>query len=176
MTYAHTYDGGRDPDPATTANANAISLTGSTGSALANRPFGNAATTANHYGIEASFQASSKLTIGGWAGYTTAISESGPTQGSDADVFYWAATFGLKDFGKEGNLLGLLFGQPPKVTSNDVVNGEDPDTSYHAEALYKVKLSDNIAVTPGVLVIFNPEHNDANDTIYIGTLRTTFTF
>jgi len=177
LTYAHTYDGGRDPDLTVTGNPNAISLTGSTGSELANRPFGaGVATTANHYGIEASFQASSKLTVGGWAGYTTAISEAGATQGSDADVFYWAATLGLKDFGKEGNLLGLLFGQPPKVTSNDVAGREDPDTSYHAEALYKVKLSDNIAVTPGVLVIFNPEHNDANDTIYIGTLRTTFTF
>nr|MBA2749041.1 carbohydrate porin [Tatlockia sp.] len=43
-------------------------------------------------------------------------------------------------------------------------------------ALYRLQLNDNIAVTPGVLVILNPEHNDANDTIYVGTLRTTFTF
>jgi Carbohydrate-selective porin, OprB family/S-layer homology domain len=177
LTYAHTYDGGRDPDLTVAGNPNDINLTGSTGSAFAARPFGNGvATSANHYGIEATFQPSSKLTVGGWVGYTTAKSEAGATRGSDADLFFWAATLGLKDFGREGNLLGLIFGQSPRVTSNDIAGREDPDTSYHAEALYKVKLTDNIAVTPGVLVIFNPEHNDANDTIYIGTLRTTFTF
>ncbi|MBE9034650.1 iron uptake porin [aff. Roholtiella sp. LEGE 12411] len=177
LTYAHTYDGGRDPDLTVAGNPNDINLTGSTGSAFAARPFGNGvATSANHYGIEATFQPSSKLTVGGWVGYTTAKSEAGATRGSDADLFFWAATVGLKDFGREGNLLGLIFGQSPRVTSNDIAGREDPDTSYHAEALYKVKLTDNIAVTPGVLVIFNPEHNDANDTIYIGTLRTTFTF
>ncbi|MBD6616217.1 hypothetical protein FNW02_10315 [Komarekiella sp. 'clone 1'] len=177
FTYAHTYDGGRDPDLTTAGNPNDINLTGSTGSAFAVRPFGNGvATSANHYGVQATFQPSSALTVGGWVGYTTAKSEAGATRGSDADLFYWAATLGLKDFGREGNLLGLIFGQSPTVTSNDIAGREDPDTSYHAEALYKVKLTDNIAVTPGVLVIFNPEHNDANDTIYIGTLRTTFTF
>jgi carbohydrate-selective porin OprB len=52
----------------------------------------------------------------------------------------------------------------------------DTDTSYHLEGLYKVQLNDNIAITPGLLVIFNPEHNDRNDTIYVGTVRTTFSF
>ncbi|WP_235927070.1 carbohydrate porin [Gloeocapsopsis dulcis] len=44
------------------------------------------------------------------------------------------------------------------------------------EGLYRLQLNQNIAITPGVLVIFNPEHNNANDTIYVGTLRTTFSF
>ncbi|EAW42617.1 hypothetical protein N9414_10223, partial [Nodularia spumigena CCY9414] len=30
-----------------------------------------------------------------------------------------------------------------------------------------MRLTDNIAVTPGLLVIFNPEHNSDNDTIYV---------
>ncbi|MBH8554350.1 iron uptake porin [Nostocaceae cyanobacterium CENA357] len=172
FTYAHTYDGGFDTD----AEAD-VNLTGSTGSSLARRPFGDGvATTGNHYGIQASFQPSSKLSVGGWAGYTTAIAEAGAARGSDADLFYWAATLGLKDFGREGNLLGVIFGQPPRVTNNDIATREDPDTSYHLEALYKMRFSDNIAITPGVLVIFNPEHNDANDTIYVGTIRTTFSF
>ncbi|MEO1377904.1 MAG: carbohydrate porin, partial [Cyanobacteria bacterium J06635_10] len=33
-----------------------------------------------------------------------------------------------------------------------------------------------ISITPGLLVIFNPEHNNDNDTIYVGTVRTTFSF
>ena len=80
----------------------------------------------------------------------------------------------MKDFGREGNVLGVIFGQPPKVTGGSV--GSEPDTSYHLEGLYKMRLTDNIAVTPGLLVIFNPEHNSDNDTIYVGTLRTTFSF
>ncbi|NEQ24091.1 MAG: carbohydrate porin, partial [Microcoleus sp. SIO2G3] len=41
---------------------------------------------------------------------------------------------------------------------------------------YKLQLTDNIAITPGAFVILNPEHNDVNDTIFVGTFRTTFTF
>jgi len=132
--------------------------------------------TSDTYGVQASFQPSSKLTIGGWAGYSNQ-----QTQVSDvkADVFYWATTLGIKDFGREGNLLGVIFGQPPKVTDFSV-GGVDQDlpsgTSYHLEGLYKMRLTDNIAVTPGLLVIFNPENNEDNDTIYVGTIRTTFSF
>jgi len=163
FTYARYYNN----------NEGGVNLSGSTGSDFARRPFGNVATSSNNYGFQASFQASSNLTVGGWVGYATAESE---VANQDADIFYWAATLGLKDFGREGNVLGLIFGQPPKVTSNDNNDREDRDTSYHLEALYKVKVTDNIQVTPGLLVIFNPEHNDNNDTIYVGTLRTTFTF
>ncbi|BAZ28317.1 carbohydrate-selective porin OprB [Cylindrospermum sp. NIES-4074] len=171
LSYAYTYQN----------SASGINLFGSTGSDLVNRPFASgAATSANNYGFQASFQPSSKLTVGGWAGYSVATSESGASKGKNADVFYWAATLGLKDFGAEGNVLGLIFGQPPKVTGSEYrvagVEQKDKDESYHLEALYKVKVSDNILVTPGLLVIFNPEHNDNNDTIYVGTLRTTFTF
>ena len=91
-------------------------------------------------------------------------------------MFYWAAALALRDLGAKGSTLGVIFGQPPRVTESDVANGEDQDTSYHLEALYKLPINDNIAITPGVLVIFNPEHNDNNDTIYVGTLRTTFKF
>jgi Carbohydrate-selective porin, OprB family/S-layer homology domain len=163
FTYARYYNN----------NEGGVNLSGNTGSEFARRPFGNVATSSNNYGIQASFQPSSKLTVGGWVGYTTAESEIAD---QDADVWYWAATLGIRDLGKEGNVLGFIFGQPPKVTSNDIDAREDGDTSYHLEALYKVKVTDNIQVTPGLLVILNPEHNDNNDTIYVGTLRTTFTF
>ncbi len=65
---------------------------------------------------------------------------------------------------------------PPRARGNDVANRRDLDTSYHLEAFYRFKLNNNISITPGVLVLFNPEHNDANDNIYVGTIRTTFTF
>ncbi|KAF3887117.1 MULTISPECIES: iron uptake porin [Nostocales] len=171
LTYARTYQN----------SENGINLFSSTGSQYANNPFNGAALTANHYGVEAAFRLSKNITIGGWYGYSEAEAKSGPREGDDADFNYWAATLAFKDFGREGNLLGIIFGQPPKAGDNDFVqaNGvrrEDDDTSYHLEALYRLQLSNNIAITPGVLVIFNPEHNNDNDTIYVGTLRTTFTF
>jgi Carbohydrate-selective porin, OprB family/S-layer homology domain len=145
-----------------------------TGSAFANRPFGNnTRIEANHYGVQATFQPSPKLALSGWAGYTTADSA---TDNRSADAWYWAGSVGLRDLGAKGNVLGLIFGQPPKVTggSNGVVS--ESGTSYHLEGLYKVRVSDNIQVTPGLLVIFNPENNDNNNSIYVGTLRTTFSF
>ncbi|MBD2455699.1 iron uptake porin [Nostoc sp. FACHB-87] len=175
FAYAHTYDGGRT-SPAGTAS-NAINFIGNTGSTFAISPFGTAvATTGNHYGIQASFRPSDKLTLGAWAGYSNAVAESGPNRGRDAEIIYWAGTLALKDFGREGNVLGLVFGQQPTVTDTPVANRRDGDTAYHLEGLYKIKVSNNIQVTPGLLVIFNPENNDRNDTIYVGTLRTTFAF
>ena len=168
VSYARTYRN--------TGGANRVNLLRSTGSRFVDDPFGGVATTANNYSVQANFRPSSKLSVGGWAGYTTASALTGSNDGADADIFYWAANLGIRDFGTKNSLLGIIFGQPPKVTSNDVNNREDVDTSYHLEALYRLQLNDNVSVTPGLLVIFNPEHNENNDTIYVGTLRTTFTF
>ncbi|MBU7586221.1 MAG: iron uptake porin [Nostoc sp. TH1S01] len=169
FAYSHTYQNdGADID---------VNLFGSQGSTLSNRPFGNIGTTANNYSFMANFRPTDKIGVGGWVGYTDAQVEQGATSGS-ADIWYWAANLSIKDLGREGNTLGLIFGQPPKVTDLNFGNtpNTDRDTSYHLEGLYKIKVSDNILVTPGLLVIFNPEHNDNNDTIYVGTLRTTFSF
>ncbi|MEH2322558.1 MAG: iron uptake porin [Nostoc sp.] len=172
LTYARSYFAG---------NA-ANSFFQGTGSTFANNPFGNGTRTeSNNYGVEATFQLGSKLALSGWGGYTIADAKTGINAGADADVWYWAGALALKDFGGEGNVLGVIFGQPPKVTGGSIKNvagntNLDDSTSYHLEGLYKYKISDNIQVTPGLLVIFNPEHNDANSTEYVGTLRTTFTF
>ncbi|MBD2165939.1 iron uptake porin [Calothrix membranacea FACHB-236] len=146
----------------------------STGSAFANNPFGGARTEANHYGVQATFQLSSQLALSGWGGYTTADAVTGPSR--SADVWYWAASLGVRDFGAKGNVLGVIFGQPPKVTGGSGGIGSEQTTSYHLEGLYKLNVSDNIQVTPGLLVIFNPENRNNTDTIYVGTLRTTFSF
>ncbi len=179
FAYAHTYDGARDTDAdPTNSNPNAVNLFQSTGSSFANRPFGStAATSSNNYGIQASFSPSPQFSISGWVGYSTLKAESGANRGAEADVFYWMANLGLRDFGSKGSLLGFAFGQPPKVTGiSSGLTNTDRDESYHLEALYRLQLNSNISVTPALLVIFNPENNNNNDTIYVGTLRTTFTF
>jgi len=172
LTYAHTYLAGNSTN----------SLFQGTGSTFANNPFvsgnNNGRIESNNYGVEATFQVSPKLALSGWGGYTTADALSGPNAGQNADIWYYGATVALRDFGGKGNVLGVIFGQAPKVTGGSITTGSpfDSGTSYHLEGLYKYKVSDNIQVTPGLLVIFNPENNNNNDTEYVGTLRTTFTF
>jgi carbohydrate-selective porin OprB len=70
----------------------------------------------------------------------------------------------------------------PKLTGSDRTVGtllgrrEDPDTGLHVEGLYKFKLTDNILITPGVIWLTAPGHDNDNDDIFVGTIRTTFTF
>ncbi|NJN72880.1 MAG: iron uptake porin [Limnothrix sp. RL_2_0] len=150
-----------------------VNRTGSTVNGNAKRPFGNnTPTSSNNFGLEASWMAASKLNLAGWIGYSAANNE---LNGNDADIWTWSVNAALLDVGGDGNVLGLMFGQPPKATSIDGGTA-DPDTSYLAELQYRYKLNDNITITPGAYVIFNPNHNDANDTIVVGAVRTTFKF
>jgi hypothetical protein len=192
LTYARTYQNGVTTVNGVTSGSG-ISMFESNGSSIANNPFGNVATSANHYGVQAAFKLTPKLLLNGWYGYTDAEAQNTANSnvsgvpvtvrsGDSATFNYWGASLGLQDVGTKGSVLGLIFGQPPRTASNDAnvtSNGRglrDTDTSYHLEGLYKFRLNDNIAVTPGLLVILNPEHNDRNDTIYVGTVRTTFSF
>jgi len=192
LTYAHTYD-------SPSRRNGVINLFDNTGSQLAAAPFGNVPTSANNYGLELSFRPTSKLIVFGWGGYSRANAERTPgrfataansngtlltgSRGSKADIWYYAGGLAFPDLGKQGNLLGFLFGQSPRVTANDVRERNfgnrrriDSGVSYHAEAFYRYRLTDNIDITPGLLIIFNPEHNYRNSTDYVGTLRTTFRF
>ena len=181
LVYAHSYDTAAISP--INDETNSISISGGTGSNFANNPFNNSATSSDHYAVQASFQATPNVTVAGWAGLTYATAEDGDvagvTRGDNARMFNWAATLALTDLVKEGSVLGVIFGQPPKITNNDFGEGAvrtDDGNSYHLEGLYRFPITDNIEVTPGVIVIFNPEHNNDNDNIYVGTIRTTFRF
>ena len=183
LVYAHSYDTSQT-SPINDNETNPISISGGTGSNYANNPFDGSATSSDHYAVQASFQATPNVTVAGWAGLTYATAENGDnvdqvTTGDNARMFNWAATLALTDLVKEGSVLGVIFGQPPKITNNDFGVGADrtdDGNSYHLEGLYRFPITDNIEVTPGVIVIFNPEHNNDNDNIYVGTIRTTFRF
>jgi hypothetical protein len=160
------------------ANANrsgGSKLAGDTGSKNANSPFGSVATEANYYSLLASYDLDKKTTLAGWYGFADANRKDG-TDGS-ADINYWATSLAIKDFAAKGNTLGLVFGQPPKVTGGSGAFNEDTSgTSYHLEGLYKMKVNDRITVTPGILAIFNPDHDNSRNTVFVGTVRTTFKF
>ncbi|RUR77893.1 iron uptake porin [Chlorogloeopsis fritschii PCC 9212] len=152
-----------------------------TGSRRANDPFNDEsdAITADSFGLETAIALNPNLNLAGWVGFTLATAEDLPNNPM-ANIVNWALTLALIDVGTEGSIVGIAIGQPPKVTSNDFeVAGEaykDEDSSWHLEAFWRYQASDNIAITPGLLVVTNPESDRDNNTIYIGTIRTTFSF
>ncbi len=164
FAYTHSYYPGGDLP----------GLSALTGSWNANAPFGRSATSMNTYNGMLNWRISPKFAFGGWVGFGDAHNESGASR--NADLWTWAAVLAFPDLGKEGNLGGLVIGMPPQVTSNDRGRFEDEDTSLHIEGFYKFQVNDFIAITPGVYVITNPNHNSNNDTVWVGTLRTTFQF
>ncbi|WP_261206922.1 iron uptake porin [Laspinema sp. D2d] len=168
LTYSNSYFPGGE-----------VNVSGTTGSGNARRPFTNdVATSSNNLGVQASF-AFEPVTVSGWAGWSLAeaqVSDGDVNSGDTATLFNWTLNVGVPDLVKEGSLLGFIVGQPPKVISNDVSGREDPDTSFHFEALFKYPITKNINITPGFFVITNPDHNSDNNTIWVGTMRTQFSF
>ncbi|NEQ23519.1 MAG: iron uptake porin, partial [Microcoleus sp. SIO2G3] len=166
-TYIHSYD-----------ESNLGHGTGSFAAQI--NPDGDIGVVGNSYGVEASIAFSPQLVLSGWAGYTDAIILG--TGG--ADVWNYGATLAINDLGTEGSTLGFVVGMEPKLTGSSVAVGNllpgdrrrDPDTGLHIEGFYKLKVSDNIAITPGVIWLTAPGHNEDNDDIFVGTIRTTFTF
>ena len=144
----------------------------------------NLATSSNSYGVEVSWQLSNNIVIGGWAGYTNARTLSdagGQVNRGSLDIWNWAATLGFLDLGKEGNLAGIIVGMEPKVTDSNIIlpggiANQDEDTSLHIEAFYQYQVTDNIAITPGIIWLTAPNHNNNNDDLVIGTIRATFSF
>ncbi|MEM8642365.1 MAG: iron uptake porin [Cyanobacteria bacterium P01_G01_bin.54] len=148
----------------------------------------------NALGLGTEWRLDPKVNVGGWLGYT--ISDYLPGSGQ-VQTFNWMAFLSFPDLGGEGNLGALYFGQPPRITHSNVPDniqvrnipsfftnadlqsnepGGQPGTSFHIEGFYRIRLTDNINITPGVIVVLDPLHNPNNDTVVIGALRTTFTF
>jgi hypothetical protein len=180
IAYSHSY-----------APQGEVNLTGDTGSFLARQPFSDEiATSSDFFTIQGYYRLTPNFYIHGWGGYVNATAESsgigniadgvGGTipiavnEGDRADLWFGAIGLTFPDVGGEGNLPGILFGLPPQVTSSDI--RKDRDTSYHIEAFYRLKINDNIAITPGVWAIVNPENDSRNDTQWVGHVRTSFNF
>jgi len=139
--------------------------------------------SSNSYSIEASYQISPRFVLGGWAGYTnTRILSTlgGAIPRGQLNIWDYAVTLAFPDLGKKGSVGGIIVGMEPKVTavssSLRSVIGKDPNTSYHIEAFYQYHLTDNIAITPGIIYLTAPDDNNRNASNVIGIIRSTFTF
>jgi hypothetical protein len=161
-TYTRTYESNDD-----------VNLMGSTGVEEANEPFGQNATTSNNFGLQANWEVTSGLEIGGWFGYTQAQQQQNGD--ASATILNGALTFAFPDLGAENNLGGIIIGVPPIISGHDDDNLITEDTPIHIEALYRIEVNDYIEITPGGFVILNPDTEDGN-TLWVGTVRTEFSF
>jgi hypothetical protein len=153
-----------------------LDVVGSTGSEFGRRPFTNQDTSTDRYGAQFNWQASKGFNVGGWVGFANARQESGVGRGNTANLFNWSLNLAFPDLFATGNTGGIIFGQPPKVTSNTNTLRIDPDTSYLLELQYSFRVSKNISITPGVFAVFNPNQNALNPTTWVATVRTLFSF
>ena len=144
--------------------------------------FGEAAPiNSDAIGVDFSWSISDRLILGGWGTYTNVSVLDGQFEDGSLDTWTGAVTLAVTDLITEGSLAGIIVGVEPKVTSSDGIDLEgrdstDSDTSLHIEALYQLAVSDNIAITPGVIWLTAPDHNDDNDDVVVGVVRTTFKF
>ncbi|WP_353932976.1 iron uptake porin [Okeanomitos corallinicola TIOX110] len=111
-----------------------------------------------------------------FSGYGAAIfaEDSSPDFDDSATFTSWMVGLHFKDLLQQGSSAGLLFGQP--LYSSESGNPVNRATPYHLEGYYRFRVSDNVSITPGAFVLFNPEGDSNNDTTLVGVLRTTFTF
>jgi len=145
----------------------------------------------NAFGGSIAWAISRKVTLGGWVGLTTSAIQNSDYSGS-VETFNWMTYTNIFDIFSEGDVWGIYVGQPPKIISSGLsgninfpsllngtggVEGGQLGTTTHIETFYRLPLSRNITITPGVVIILNPSNsNKGNETITIGVLRTTFTF
>jgi len=136
--------------------------------------------TLNSVGGTVTWRLSPKIAL---SGYGAAIFVDAASNSVNASTTFtsWMAGVHFKDLFKPGNTAGILFGQPLYRTDAGgsaqlTPTGDNRATPYHLEAYYRLQVSDNISITPGAFILFNPEGNSNNETTTVGVLRTTFTF
>ncbi|WP_373481221.1 iron uptake porin [Geminocystis sp.] len=172
FAYARDYSGAGDLQD--------FSLLGYTGVANTDDPFDGNAASSDHYAVIGSWQISPRFNISGWGMYTYSKAEGGLRSGDYADIWNWKVSLAFPDLFKEGNLGAVSVGSPPYAgtltnknnVSTDIVATKD--TPFLVETFYMFRLTDNISITPAFWVGINPANN--RDSLYVGALRTSFTF
>lgn len=142
----------------------------------------------NAIGVTASWQVLPTVTVGGWGGVARSYRQGAS---GTVETTNWMTFVNFPDLLGEGNLGGIYFGQPPKITSSDLPVGENvpdllatgignpggqPGTTHLLEVFYRYQVSDYLTLTPGFIVVFDPAHTPGSETIRIGALRATLSF
>jgi Carbohydrate-selective porin, OprB family len=168
LVYIHSYTG-------TTPTSSGLSFL--TGSQSASVSVGRPLAT-DSYGLGANWQLSPRVQLGGWVG----LSQIRAIGLGDAEVWNYGLGLALPDLGGEGNLAGLVVGMEPRLTESTdglataLGRRRDPDVGMHVEAFYRITLNDHMDITPGIIYLTAPNHDEENAPILVGVLRSTFRF
>lgn len=182
LTYVHGYHASGSPIYAE-GRSRTSGLSGLVGSYPANNPWvfldnndGGVPMVTNSYGGEVSVRITDGLVVNGAMTYTnTILLERG-----NADIWSYSLGIALPDFLKEGGVLALYAGMQPTMkgirASGLVRDRGRTDPIWHLEGFYRFPITDNISITPGAVVVFNPNQNFSDHDDVIGTIRFTFSF
>ncbi|CAN1211542.1 SLH domain-containing protein [Tumidithrix helvetica PCC 7403] len=99
--------------------------------------------------------------------------------GGSVSVNSFQFGLGFPDLFKEGALGVLSFVVPYSYSSGRnflVSGGGDGSTQYDLELSYYYPIGKNIAIVPAFYAIFNPNNFSTNPTVFVGNLRTQFSF
>ena len=110
---------------------------------------------------------------------STNISPLGPVAGGSVNVNAFQFGLAFPDLFKQGALGVLSFVVPHSYSSGRnflASGGGNGATQYDLEASYYYPISKNIAIVPAVYAIFNPNSFSNNPTVFVGNLRTQFSF
>ncbi|NER36640.1 MAG: carbohydrate porin [Oscillatoria sp. SIO1A7] len=142
----------------------------------------------NAFGATLAWRISPQFVLGTWGGYTNSYI---PGRSGNVETTNWMVFVNVEDLFASGDLVGIYVGQPPKIVDSDLPLGKNipdllaggpgedggqPGTTTHLELFYKFAVSEDISLTPGFLAIFEPGQTPASDTIFVGVVRTTFSF
>ncbi|UBF30332.1 iron uptake porin (plasmid) [Kovacikia minuta CCNUW1] len=151
---------------------NASELARANGSALV--AVANQGITLDTLGATAAFRITPAVTL---AGSFTYIFSDLVRVDASTNFISWLVGVHFKDLLTKGGSAGLLFGRPlSRIATGGRAFAPEDETPYQLEGYINFKLTDNISVTPGLFVIFNPEGFSDNPTTYVPVIRTTFTF
>jgi hypothetical protein len=117
-------------------------------------------------------------TIGIFGRYSFATTELKPIN-QDVKSQSFQIGLGFQDLGKKGALGVITFLMPMDITRGRrffVAGGGDGGTMYELEVSYFYPVNQNLAIVPAFYAIFNPNNFDSNPTIFVGNLRTQFSF
>jgi hypothetical protein len=145
-----------------------------------NLPFGTGGgltyATANMFGVNFDWSITPKIGVFGRYSFATTklnpIDQKVKTQAFQIGV-------GFPDLGKKGALGTVTFVMPMNITQGRqffAAGGGNGGTQYDLEASYFYPLTDNIALVPTFYAIFNANNFDDNPTVFVGSLRTQFSF
>ena len=111
---------------------------------------------------------------------STNISPLNPAvQGGSVNVNAFQFGLAFPDLFKESALAVLSFVVPHSYSSGRnflASGGGDGATQYDLELSYYYPISKNIAIVPAFYAIFNPNSFSTNPTVFVGNLRTQFSF